>query len=118
MHFNYVTLTVKDLDASIRFYEDIVGLPLQRRFPSRPGTEIAFLGEGETEIELISGREEDKASCDCFFLGFEAVSLEDTIALLRDKGYETDGQIISPAPDVKFFFAKDPDGYTIQFATH
>jgi len=118
MRFNYVTLSVKDMDASIRFYEEIVGLPLKRRFPSRPGTEIAFLGEGETEVELISGREEGQTPNDCVFLGFEAESLEDTINLLRQKGYETDGNIISPAPDFSFFFARDPDGYKIQFGVH
>ena len=118
MQFNYVTLSVKDMDASIRFYEEVVGLPLKRRFPSRPGTEIAFLGDGETQVELISGREENQTPCDCVFLGFEAESLEDTIALLREKGYETDGAIISPAPDFSFFFAKDPDGYKIQFGVH
>jgi len=118
MHFNYVTLGVKDMDASIRFYQEIVGLPLKRRFPAGPGVEIAFFGDGDTEVELITGRDAGKPPCDCISLGFEATSLEDTIALLREKGYETDGQIISPAPDVSFFFAKDPDGYSIQFAVH
>ena len=118
MHFNYVTLSVKDIDASIRFYEEVVGLPLKKRFESRPGIEIAFLGEGETEVELISGREEGQVAGTGIFLGFEAKSLEDTIALLRQKGYETDGNIISPAPDFSFFFAKDPDGYNIQFGVH
>jgi len=37
------------------------------------------------------------------------------IALLREKGYDTDGKIISPSPGVSFFFTKDPDGFTVQF---
>ena len=117
MRFNYVTITVKDMDASIRFYQDVIKLPLNRRFMSGSGAEIAFLGNGDTELELITGKVNDKLGVGVS-LGFEVESLEDTIALLREKGYETDGVIISPAPDVSFFYGKDPDGYSIQFAIH
>jgi lactoylglutathione lyase len=115
-----VTLAVKDMDASVRFYQEVVRLPLNKRFFSRPGVELAFLGNSDgTEVELISGMTDVNENVGTgVSLGFEAESLEDTIALIREKGYETDGKIISPAPDISFFYGKDPDGYSIQFAVH
>ena len=116
MKFNHVTLSVADLDASVRFYQDIVGLEIQRRFPAGPGREIVFLSSGDTQVELIGGAIHDGAELGKgISMGFVAESLEDMIALLREKGYETDGNIISPQPSVRFFFAKDPDGYNVQF---
>lgn len=116
MKFNHVTLSVADLEASVSFYKDIVGLEEQRRFPAGPGREIVFLGSGDTQVELIGGASHDGAELGKgLSMGFVAESLENLIALLLDKGYETDGKIISPQPNVRFFFAKDPDGYNVQF---
>ena len=116
MKFNHVTLSVADLEASVRFYKDIVGLEEQRRFSAGPGREIVFLGSGDTQLELIGGANHNGAELGKgLSMGFVAESLENQIALLRDKGYETDGKIISPQPNVRFFFAKDPDGYAVQF---
>jgi len=118
MKFNHVTLAVADLEASLKFYQEIVGLEIQRRFAAGPGRDIVFLGSGDTQIELIGGANHDGAEVGkSISMGFAAASLEETIALLREKGYETDANIVSPQPSVRFFFAKDPDGYNIQFIT-
>jgi len=116
MKFCHVTLSVKDIEASLRFYQEIIGLDVKRRFAAGPDTEIAFLGNGDTEVELITDAARDGTEPgNDVSLGFMTGSLEDTIALLREKGYETDGAIISPNPHVSFFFARDPDGYNVQF---
>lgn len=41
------------MEESLEFYTEIVGLNLNKRFKAGPGTEIAFLGDGETKVELI-----------------------------------------------------------------
>ena len=116
MKFCHVTLSVKDLDASVQFYRKIVGLEVTRRFPAGPGREIAFLGSGGTEVELISGAHHNTPEAgNGVSLGFMAESLDCVIALLRENGYETDGNIISPNTNISFFFARDPDGYNVQF---
>jgi len=56
---DHVGIIVKDLEASIRFYTEVVGLEVKSRFTHPNGVlELAFLGFGgsdETEIELIQG---------------------------------------------------------------
>jgi lactoylglutathione lyase len=121
MPFCHVTLAVKDLEASLRFYQDIVKLNLNKRLSAGADVEIAFLGDS-AEIELIYGSKgicrDEESKGNGISIGFMTESLEDTIALLREKGYETNGEIISPNPSTSFFFAKDPDGYTVQFMKH
>ena len=41
----------------------------------------------------------------------DAVKMRET---LIEKGYEV-SEIVSPMPQIRFFFAKDPAGVTIQF---
>lgn len=118
MKFNHVTLNVRDLEASVVFYRDIVGLEILRRLQAGPGRDIVFLGSGDTEVELISGANYENAELGKgISMGFATDSPENMVALLREKGYETDGNILSPQPNVRFFFAKDPDGYNVQFIT-
>jgi lactoylglutathione lyase len=51
MKFCWTTITVNNLEESLKFYQEIAGLSLERRFGAGPGSEIAFLGNGETKIE-------------------------------------------------------------------
>lgn len=118
MKFNHVTLSVKDLAASMAFYQDIVGLTVTRRFQGGPDTEIVFLGSGGTEVELICNKTAPGAGTSPgagISMGFISPSIDDTIKLLREKGYETDGVIVKPNPNTSFFFALDPDGFRVQF---
>ena len=53
MKFCWATIMVKDMEESLKFYQEIVGLKVDRRFEAGPGVEIVFLGNGETKVELI-----------------------------------------------------------------
>ncbi|MDE1377006.1 VOC family protein, partial [Bacillus licheniformis] len=56
---DHVGLMVKDIDASIAFYEDVIGMTLKGRMTHTNGVmKLAFLGfenRDETELELIEG---------------------------------------------------------------
>ncbi len=115
MKFCWSTLMVKNLEESLNFYQGIVGLKLERRFPAGPDTEIAFLGDGETKIELICNtkKAEINVGTDISW-GFEVESLDKTMALVTEKGY-TASDPVQPNPHTKFFYVTDPNGLKIQF---
>lgn len=119
MKLCHVTLYVKDLEKSIAFYRDIIGLPVAQRFHAGPNTEIVFFGGDETKVELICDKTvtEPNLGKD-ISLGFMVESLEDMIAVLKEKQVKILTDIISAGPTAKFFFALDPDGLKIQFIRH
>ncbi len=116
MKFCWSTLMVKNLEESIRFYQEAVGLSVSRRFQAGPDTEIAFLGDGETKIELIcnAGKTETRVGEDISW-GFEVESLEAAMASVKEKGYEIQSGPFAPNPHTKFFYVLDPNGMRIQF---
>jgi Predicted ring-cleavage extradiol dioxygenase len=109
---------VKNLDKSIEFYQNIVGLTVNERFGAGPCTEIAFLGAAETKIELIcnQNKQEIDPGKDISW-GFETESLDGAIALLKENEIAFTGPF-QPNPHVRFIYANDPDGMKIQFVQH
>ncbi len=114
MKFCWSTLNVRNLEESIKFYEEIIGLKVTRRFPAGPGTEIAFLGDGETQIEFICGGDREIHVGDDISWGFEVESLDQTLSLAKEKGVTILGEPVQPNPHVKFAFIKDPNGMRVQ----
>jgi len=113
----WCTLHVKNLDASIKFYETFVGLSVNRRFESRPGIEIAFLGDGETQLELIDAGDGDTFPVsDQISIGFSVDSVDDKIKQLKKAGIEIYKEPVQPNPHIRFFYIKDPNGISVQFA--
>ena len=117
MKFLWTTILVNNMDESLEFYEEIVGIKLVDRFPAGPGMEISFLGEGETKVELICNeklKELDAGSR--VTLGFKVESLEEKINFIKGKGTKIITGPIQPNPSIKYFIIKDPNGVKIQFA--
>ncbi|MBN1486821.1 MAG: methylmalonyl-CoA epimerase [Anaerolineae bacterium] len=54
MHIHHIAIAVKDLDESLAFYRDALGITVgERKEVLAEGVEIAFLPMGETELELL-----------------------------------------------------------------
>lgn len=118
MSYLWTTIKVKDLEESIDFYENIVGLEVQRRFEAGPDREIAFLAAAadQTEIELISDQNKEEINIGAdISLGFKVDSVEEKVKFLKEKGIEIHSGPISPNPQIEFFYVLDPDGVKIQF---
>lgn len=116
MKFCWVTITVKDMEESLRFYQETVGLTIDRRFQAGPGVEIAFLRDGETKVELICNKEIKEISIgQNISLGFEVDSVDDMMAFVKERGITIHSGPFQPNPNVKFFYVQDPNGLKIQF---
>lgn len=115
MKFCWSTLNVKNMDESLKFYQDIVGLNIINKMNVGSDTQIVFLGDGDTKIELIhnTAKVEINAGSDISW-GFETESLDKLISLLKENGYEYTGPF-QPNPRVEFVFVSDPNGMKVQF---
>lgn len=112
MKFLLAILEVSDLNRSLAFYRDILGLPVVKQFSNQRGDQIAMLGEnGSALIELVcKGR---KIEYD--FRSGMAVSfaVENAREIIEKNGGLFEGPF-APGPDMRFYFTGDPDGYRVQ----
>jgi lactoylglutathione lyase len=115
MKFCWSTLMVNNLEESLKFYQDIVGLSLDRRFKAGPEVEIAFLGDGETKLELICNEKSKGVNIgQDISLGFEIESVNGMMEYLKGKGVDILSGPFQPNPHIKFFYLLDPNGLKVQ----
>ncbi|ERJ11341.1 Lactoylglutathione lyase protein [Haloplasma contractile SSD-17B] len=104
------------MEESLLFYEEVVGLEENRRFEAGPDMEIVFLGNGETQVELIDNKNNNGINIDQgISLGFEVESINEMMAFVKEKGISIHSGPFEPAPNVAFFYVLDPNGLKIQF---
>lgn len=116
MDFCWVTIQVKDMKESLTFYQDIIGLKVNRRMTPNPDMEIVFLGSGKTEIELIYNAHNTSLTYGKdISLGFVVESADAQMELLKKKNISVDSGPFQPNPHIKFFYVLDPNGIKIQF---
>ena len=116
MKFCWSTIRVNNMEESLVFYQEVVGLELTRRFETRPGVEVAFLGVGETKVELVSNEANQQVNLGHdISLGFEVESVDEMIEFVNEKGLAVHSGPFQPNPHIKFFYILDPNGLKIQF---
>src|SRR5262249_29800249 len=113
---DHVGLTVSDMDRSLRFYCDGLGLELLRRLPPRAdGASMAVLAVGAQEINVYcdpNGTRGDGA-IDHFCLAMEAASAEALVAALRAAGIDVPKEPIVRRSGTSVFVT-DPDGIKVE----
>ncbi|MBZ2175555.1 VOC family protein [Schnuerera sp. xch1] len=116
MKFCWCTIHVKNMEESLKFYKEIVGLKESNRFKAGPELEIIFLGDGEINIELICNMENDNVNIgQDISLGFKVDSVDEMMKFVKKKGVDIHSGPFEPNPHVRFFFVEDPNGLKIQF---
>ncbi|OIP67227.1 MAG: glyoxalase [Candidatus Infernicultor aquiphilus] len=116
MKFCWVTINVKDMEKSLHFYQEIIGLNINRRMKPNSDMEIIFLGSSETQIELIyNTKVDDIAIGKDISLGFVVDSIEQISEILKKKNIPIHSGPFQPNPSIKFIYILDPNGIKIQF---
>lgn len=119
MKFCWTTILVRDMQKSLEFYQDIAGLEIDHRINAGPGIEIAFLGDGETKVELIKNESVKEISIGTdISMGFEVDSLDRMMEIITAKGLDIHSGPFQPNPATRFFYVLDPNGWKIQFVEH
>lgn len=114
MTMAHITIHTADLEQSVTFYRDIIGLMVTRDFRKTVGLPIVFLSAGEngTSLELIQNAE--KAFCGSgLSIGFHVEDVKAAHTAMTEKGLNP-SPITSPNPNTEFFFIQDPNGLHIQ----
>lgn len=118
MKFLWTTIYVKDMEESITFYSDLVGLQLTNRFPAGPGREIAFMGnktDGETLVEFITDPTIQEVDFGEYIsIGFGVDSVDSMLEKIKSLNIPVHSGPIE-TPGSIFFCIKDPNGLNIQF---
>ncbi len=119
MNICWVTLHVRDMEKSLRFYHEYLGLEIFSRFGAETGVEIAMLGAADQpKVELLGGPQTGPAPAvpGGITIGFAVPSLDDATRSLAQKGVAVLRGPFSPNPHLRFSFVQDPDGYEVQLA--
>lgn len=119
MKYLHVMVRVKDLDASMHFYRDLLGLEEIKRYDSEGGrftlVYLAAPGQHETPLELTYNWDGDTGlpsdSRHFGHLAYEVENIYETCQFLQDNGVI----INRPPRDGRMAFVRSPDNVSIEF---
>ncbi|MCL6570591.1 MAG: VOC family protein [Bacillus sp. (in: Bacteria)] len=118
---DHVGVMVKDLDASITFYQDVVGMELKDTFTiesiSKTLAFLGFYGSDETELELIYGSTEDFPTAGVVnHIAFTVDNIEAEFEQLTKLAVRfVDPKITTLPNGYCNFFVYGPDGEKVEF---
>ena len=113
--FNHFNFNVLDLDRSLKFYKDALGLePVREKDAADGSYKIIFLGDGATafrlELTWLRDHTEPYNLGECeFHLAF----VTDRYQELYEK-HKAMGCVCFENPAMGIYFIEDPDGYWIE----
>lgn len=115
----HTRMRVNDIEASVKFYEEALGLKATRRHTSPRGAQLVFLAtpNSEEEIELCqmpAGAVPVQVQSDLMHLAFEVDDLEAFAKNALAKGYPlSDGPTKSGSGSL-IAFIDAPEGYEVE----
>ena len=114
----HTRMRVSDMEQTIAFYTNVLGLEVLERKVSPRGSHLAFLKVPNSEelIELTSFPPSGpvRVQEDLVHLAFQVESLDDTIASLNAKGVKVTDGPTQTSSGSRFIFIDAPDGYEVE----
>jgi lactoylglutathione lyase len=109
---------VNDLERTVKFYRDVLGLEEIKRHKSPRGSELVFLktqdSEELIEITFFPGSGPVQVQSDLTHLAFEVDSLEEFAAHLARHGLKYSDGPTTSSNGTTFAFIDAPEGYEIE----
>jgi lactoylglutathione lyase len=117
--FLHTRMRVNDLERTVKFYEDALGLKVTSRRISPRGAQVAFLAMPGTDAELeicqLPNSPSVEVQPDLMHLAFEVKDLAAFTEQLSKKGYSlSDGPTQTSSGSI-LAFIDAPEGYEIEF---
>ena len=113
---------VSDMDKSIYFYQDVLGMEVIEQKTSPRGSKLVFLKfpDMDCELELCSFPDSGSVHVpeDLVHLAFEVDDLEACIEKLNAAGVPITEGPLETSNGTKFIFTEDPDKYEIELMYH
>ncbi len=113
--FNHFNFNVLDLERSLKFYDEALGLkPVREKLAKDGSFRLVYLGDGVTDFQLELTYLVDRTGpydlgeCE-FHLAMETPDMEAAHAK-----HEAMGCICFENPSMGIYFIEDPDGYWIE----
>ncbi|MDY0175151.1 MAG: VOC family protein [Bacteroidales bacterium] len=115
MKIAWITIYVRDMEESLAFYTQILGMKVSRSFTGGGGVNIHFLDGKGADLELIHDPNKTEVNCGTdVSVGLLVDDLDATMTHLKEQGIANIVGPISPNPHLRFIFIKDPNGFTVQ----
>lgn len=113
--FNHFNFNVLDLERSLKFYDEALGLKVVREKRAADGSFIInFLGDGATGFQLeLTYMTERTEPYDLGEQEYHLAFVTDDMAAAHEK-HEQMGCICFENPAMGIYFIEDPDGYWIE----
>ena len=109
---------VNDLERTVKFYREVLGLAEVKRHKSPRGSELVFLqaagSEELIEICFLPGSESVKVQPDLTHLAFEVDSLAEFEKHLAKHGLKYSDGPVTSSTGTTFAFVDAPEGYEIE----
>lgn len=115
----HTRMRVNDIERSVRFYKEALGLIESRRHTSPRGAQLVFLQTpgSEEEIELCqmpAGAASVQVQPDLMHLAFQVDDLTKFAAEAKAKGYELSDGPTSTGSGSMIAFIDAPEGYEVE----
>lgn len=115
LHFAHFNFNVLDLERSIQFYADALGLaPVKERVAADGAFKIVYLGDGVTDFRLeLTWLRDHKEPYDLGECEFHLAFVTDTFAELHRRHTDM-GCVCFENDAMGIYFIEDPDGYWLE----
>jgi len=114
----HTRMRVNDIERTVRFYQDVLGLKVARRSVSPRGSQLVFLAtpNSEEEIELCQLPDSPSVQVqpDLMHLAFEVESIAAFAAEIAKKGIKLSDGPTKTGSGATIAFIDAPEGYEIE----